>query len=114
VGNVNVLPQFGDPLDNNFHLMPGSPCIDAGDPATVVPQGTFDLDGDPRLFGSRIDMGIDEFRRPGDATGDHAVNVDDLIAVIVAWGPCTWSTADLNHDFQVNVDDLIIVIANWG
>jgi hypothetical protein len=114
VGNINVSPQFGDPLDNDFHLMPGSECIDAGDPATVVPEGTFDPDGDPRLFGVRIDMGVDEFRRTGDATGDHVVNADDLVEVVLAWGPCTWSLADLNHDFQVNADDMIIVILNWG
>ncbi len=114
VGNLNVTPQFGDPLDADYHLMPGSPCIDAGDPAAVVSEGTTDPDGDPRLFGVRIDMGIDEFRTAGDVTGDHTVNVDDLIAVILAWGPCTWSMADLNHDFAVNVDDLITVILNWS
>jgi hypothetical protein len=113
-GNINIIPNFGNPLDNDYHLMPGSACIDAGDPATIVPEGTFDPDGDPRLFGVRIDMGIDEFRRAGDATGDHVVNADDLVAVVLAWGPCTWSLADLNHDFQVNADDMITVVLNWG
>ena len=27
-------------------------------------------------------------RMPGDATGDAQVDVDDLIAVILGWGPC--------------------------
>jgi hypothetical protein len=113
-GNVDVAPQFAASSKGDFHRMPGSLCIDAGDPATFTPEGMTDLDGDPRAFGSRIDMGIDEFRTTGDVTGDHAVNVDDLIAVIIAWGPCTWSTADLNHDFMVDVDDLVAVIMNWG
>jgi hypothetical protein len=54
---------------------------------------------------------------PGDVTGDGSVNVDDLLAVINAWGPCGSSgncPADLNDDGQVNVDDLLLVINNWG
>lgn len=114
VGNLNIMPQFADAFGRDYHLVLGSPCIDAGDPATLPPDGTTDFDGDPRRFGVRIDMGIDEFRRAGDVTGDHVVNVNDLLAVITAWGPCSWSMADLNHDFAVNVDDLITVITHWG
>jgi hypothetical protein len=61
---------------------------------------------------------------PGDITGDGQVNVDDLIAVILAWGPCPappavgGCPADIapapDGDGQVNVDDLIMVILNWG
>jgi hypothetical protein len=56
--------------------------------------------------------------KPGDATGDCTVNVDDLLAVINAWGPCpappAECPADFNDDGNVNVDDLLIVINNWG
>ncbi len=55
---------------------------------------------------------------PGDVTGDGAVNVDDLIAVILSWGPCpappAECPADLDDSGSVDVDDLIIVILNWG
>jgi hypothetical protein len=55
----------------------------------------------------------------GDANCDGAVNVDDLVAVILGWGACTDCPpancpADVNDDCAVNVDDLIIVILNWG
>jgi hypothetical protein len=54
----------------------------------------------------------------GDVTGDGLVNVDDLIAVIIAWGPCPPAPAacpaDITLDGQVNVDDLIAVIMSWG
>jgi len=51
VGNLSVSPQFvgGTPFD--YHLQAGSPCIDAGDPATEVPP----------FGGSRVDMGAFEF-----------------------------------------------------
>jgi hypothetical protein len=59
---------------------------------------------------------------PGDANGDGSVNVDDLIAVILAWGPCPPGPAPCPADIEpfpggdgdVDVDDLIAVILNWG
>jgi hypothetical protein len=42
-GNINADPHFAFPHD--YHLMPDSPCIDAGD-NTAVPADTADLDGD--------------------------------------------------------------------
>jgi len=50
-----------------------------------------------------------------DVTGDHAVNVSDLLAVINGWGTCgTLCPADITHDSQVNVSDLLAVINAWG
>jgi hypothetical protein len=55
---------------------------------------------------------------PGDANGDGSVDVDDLIAVILGWGPCpkppAECPADVNDSGTVDVDDLIMVILNWG
>jgi predicted outer membrane repeat protein len=53
-GNIDADPRFVEPgywdansvwVDGDYHLMPGSPCIDAGDNSTV-PADTTDLDGD--------------------------------------------------------------------
>jgi len=53
-----------------------------------------------------------------DVTGDGEINVDDLIAVIMAWGVCPPAPAacpaDITLDGQVNADDLIAVIMHWG
>lgn len=51
---------------------------------------------------------------PADITGDGAVNVSDLLAVINSWGPCPGCGADINGDGQVNVTDLLAVINSWG
>jgi hypothetical protein len=43
--------------------------------------------------------------------------VDDLVSVIVAWGPCPARgvcPADVNDDGEVDVDDLVEVIVEWG
>ena len=44
----------------DYHLRPGSPCIDAGD-ATVPNLPAVDVDGDPRHLAAGVDMGADEF-----------------------------------------------------
>jgi probable HAF family extracellular repeat protein/parallel beta-helix repeat protein len=52
----NGLTGLGD-----YHLLPGSPCINAGDPDYVAGPNETDLDGLPRVIGGRIDMGAYEF-----------------------------------------------------
>jgi enterochelin esterase-like enzyme len=51
-----------------------------------------------------------------DADGD--VDVDDLLAVINAWGPCgegpAECAADINGSNAVDVDDLLMVLNAWG
>ncbi len=89
----------------------------------------FDCDNDGDLDLGLIDEEADVvilmrnsgIARPGDATGNGVVDVDDLIAVILNWGPCASyqpCAADVapwpNGDDNVDVDDLIAVILNWG
>jgi len=56
----------------------------------------------------------------GPPQGDGTVNVQDLLAVIAAWGPCpaipecVADIAPKGGDDQVNVQDLLAVIAEWG
>lgn len=57
----------------------------------------------------------DEVECPSDVTGDGTVNVEDLVEVILQWGPCgTACSADINGDDIVNVEDLVEVILAWG
>jgi len=60
-GNIDTDPLFVDPVVGDYHLSVGSPCIDAGDPAYIPFFGETDIDGEPRVMGGRVDMGIDEF-----------------------------------------------------
>lgn len=73
---------FADPLliapaAGDVHLGPGSPAIDAGDPAFVPGPGETDLDGGPRVSGPRVDLGADEATRCGDGAVETPELCDD-------------------------------------
>jgi predicted outer membrane repeat protein len=56
-GNIDIDPLL---ICDGVHVQAGSPCVEAGDPATDV-TGLPDFDGEPRLAGERVDIGPDEF-----------------------------------------------------
>lgn len=58
-GNIDVDPLFVDAAADDVHLLPASPCLSAGSVA-LAPPG-LDFDGDPRVLGSGVEMGADEF-----------------------------------------------------
>ncbi len=61
IGNIGDNPLFVDPNNHDFHLLPDSPCINAGEPDYVAEPNETDLDGNPRVMGGRIDMGVYEY-----------------------------------------------------
>jgi len=76
------------------------------------------LDRDSDGVGDVCDCLPDISPNPGG--GDGVVNVNDLLAVINAWGPCPAPPApgtclpDITGDGIVNVNDLLAVINAWG
>jgi len=68
-GNINAEPQFTDTSAYDYRLASGSPCIDAGDPATP-----HDPDSSP------VDMGVRQY----EATGPLELGAD-LITTDTIW-----------------------------
>lgn len=76
-GNMDAEPGFVDRSNWDFHVLEGSPCIDAGDPALVPGMGYFDVDGDGRVLQGRTDVGADEY---GDCDHDGELDHVELAA----------------------------------
>jgi hypothetical protein len=47
-------------FDGDYHLLWASPCLDGGDPMLIPAADATDLDGNPRLSGEYVDMGVYE------------------------------------------------------
>jgi len=56
---AGFFPLLVDPVNGDFHQLAGSPTRNAGSPDAFT--GAFDIDGQPRVMGSAIDIGGDEF-----------------------------------------------------
>jgi len=142
-GNIDADPLFVDPgrwddpgtptyqwddsfILGDYHLLPGSPCIDGGTNDVDNPDTTeietlpdTDIAGQPRVIdgnldgAATVDIGAYEYL-PGDVNYDGRVNVLDLILVRNSLGRDPASSiearkADVNADGAVNVQDMIMV-----
>ena len=71
------------------------------------------------IWGSYDDLGGNEEIEQcpdcqGDVNGSGIVDVNDIIAIISAWGCTTCSAEDVNGDGIVEVNDIVITISSWG
>jgi hypothetical protein len=72
--NIDADPLFADPCNGDFHLVYGSACIDAGTNSAPNLPAT-DFEGNPRIVGVTVDMGVDEYGViyvNGSATGSNS------------------------------------------
>ena len=60
-----------------------------------------------------LDGGRTEFEM-ADVNLDGKVNIDDLFAVLAAWGTCDDCPEDINDDGKVNIDDVFEILGAWG
>lgn len=60
-GNLSADPLFASVTNRDFRLNSPSPCVNAGALGEIRSADETDLDGQPRIFALRIDMGATEF-----------------------------------------------------
>jgi parallel beta-helix repeat protein len=128
--NINIDPLFVDDDgadnvvgtdDDNLHLLGSSPCIDAGDPNYPEDANKFDIDGDARVIGGRIDIGADEytFGELSDFSDNGIVNFEDFAFLAYYWQgyvceePDWCEGCDYNQSGVVDVNDLMRFCENW-
>ena len=50
----------------------------------------------------------------GDIDGNGSVDVDDMLALLNSWGPCSGCAADFDASGEVEVNDMLALLAAWG
>lgn len=80
-------PLFTDAANNDFTLQSTSPAIDAGTQTGITPYA-LDLAGNPRIYGSEIDLGAYEYQGSG---GNNGVGIEEVnsTALILYPNPTT-------------------------
>ncbi len=89
--DLSVAPEFVDYPAGDVHLLPTSPCIDAGEDSLVGPDDV-DMDGQPRIYGPHVDIGADEVWPQLWFEDD-----DPAITYIGAWAPYNHPAASAGH-----------------
>jgi predicted outer membrane repeat protein len=94
--NLDIDPHFVDSTNGNYHLVSGSPCINAG--ANNAPSLPLtDLDGNPRIVGSTVDLGCYEFNS---APIFASLQPSPTNGVVLQWP----SVAGVNYAVQKSTD----------
>ena len=100
-GNLYQQPYSGVPFSRAWIIAP--------DQTIVLPHFGYD----PQLMIDTIHALLDDLPPLGDITGDGLVDIEDLLAVLGAWGPCAGCVQDINASGAVDIDDLLIVLGGW-
>jgi hypothetical protein len=128
-GNVDVDPRFVSPgywewgewVEGDHRLLPDSLCIDAGDPNYSMDGYDFDIDGNRRVCGPRVDMGAYEYcpERILDLNNDGILNFEDFAIWAYRWadGTCLWPDwcegCDFDESGAVDNNDLALLSNRW-
>ena len=127
-GNIDADPCFVEPgywdpngtpedpnddfwVDGDYHLLPDSPCINAGDPNYTGDPNEADLDGKLRIIGGRIDMGAFEYRPSTPAEVDIDPDTLNLTSrgnwiTSLIWLPEDYSVADIDPNSVFLEDEI--------
>ena len=123
VGDATINPVTGESralLWQNGEMINLNNMINDDSPWTLQSAQDINDDGVIVGWGIRDDAaGIRGFKlvpiQPTDINDDGTVDVNDLLALLAAWGPCDGSCPeDVNSDGTVNVNDLLALLADFS
>jgi parallel beta-helix repeat protein len=131
-GNISIDPNIVDPgywdpngtpsdanddffVAGNYHLLPISGCVNAGDNNSVPTSIDVDIDNEERFFDDIVDMGADEVvTNPFDLNTDGLVDLHELRVLSEEWltsGPGLQT--DFYHNDYVDFVDFAFLAQQW-
>ncbi|MHC5097964.1 MAG: choice-of-anchor Q domain-containing protein, partial [Planctomycetota bacterium] len=125
--NIDVDPNFVDPVAGDFRLRANSPCVDTGDNTATTESK--DIDGYQRIIDSDCngtdvtDMGAYEFNYAylGDFDYQCDVDLEDFLILCLTWlaepGDPGWNPiCDISQltDYFIDLYDVSIFNQNWS
>ena len=88
LNNIDLSPQFFDPVNGDYHIQSTSPCKDAGTNGAPSLPAT-DLDGGPRIANGTVDLGCYEFltaaAHSADTDTNFVLTAAEFSAYAAAW-----------------------------
>ena len=120
--NIDIDPNFVDPIAGDYRLASGSPCIDVGDNGAVTEPN--DIEGLPRIVDgdcdgtATVDMGAHEFDwlYVGDFEGGCDVDLADFAVMAQSWqlnNPAIDIAPYLDPDGIIDLGEMLILCDNW-
>jgi hypothetical protein len=86
--NIDLSPQFFNPIAGDYHTQSTSPCKSAGN-ITAPSLPATDLDGTPRVLNGLVDLGCYEFTtnvvHPADTNALFVITASEFNAYAAAW-----------------------------
>jgi Right handed beta helix region len=130
-GNISADPALANAPAGGWHLLPGSPCIDAASNADSGVGNTLDFDAAPRFVDDPAttdtgagtapiaDMGALEFQAappacPADLNDDGQINLTDLSLLLTDFGCPQQCPHDIDGDGDADLSDLSILLTQFG
>jgi parallel beta-helix repeat protein len=115
-GNISIDPNFVSSDSNNYHLLPESPCVNAGDPNFSAAPNQTDIDGEQRIFDSIVDMGADEMvTNPFDLNTDGIIDLCEIDILADEWLKTGQKLqTDFNSDQKVDFIDFALLARQWS
>jgi hypothetical protein len=115
-GNLNADPLFVNAAGGDFSLTNASPAINAGDPSTNLslfpggPGNPEDLNGNPRVVGTDIDMGAYESQcanpiNGGEIAAAQSICSGDTPAAFTSVSPASGNVGTLEYQWQSSITD---------
>jgi PKD repeat protein len=83
-------PEFNEPASNDYHLLPGSACVDAGGNRAWM-GSSIDLDGHARILHGTVDIGAYEADQTVPACNFIAAQRQQFIGQPVVFQPHMWA-----------------------